>query len=180
MIFAVFFFFLFFFYNDKISLINRGHFPPNEVLAWYEMSAADSRIRDGVFIPVRSIDSLQPQSSAFLFKGRPGRRYSVKVDFFRLSVSVLASNGATRHLAFPVLERFRSRSQYNVPPSVSAVSARLYSAAPRCVRNCARRRRWRPTKKKGCVQNTQENRESAAALHASNPKYNNRLLSRKR
>lgn len=86
------------------------------------MSTADSRICDGVFIPVRSIDSLQPQRSAFFFKGRPGRRYSVKVDVFRLPMSVFTANGATRHFAVPVLKRCQLRSQNKVPMSVSVPS----------------------------------------------------------
>lgn len=129
------------------------------------MSAADSRIRDGVFIPVRSIDSLQPQRSAFFFKGRPGRRYSVKMDVFRLSMSVFTANGATRHLALSVLERFRLRSQNKVPPSVSAPSkpnnAPPHREALAIVADVGdikknNDNKKRPTKKKGCIQDTRE------------------------
>lgn len=133
------------------------------------MSAADSRIGDGVFIPVRSIDSLQPQSSALLLKGRPGRRYSVKVNVFRLSMSVLTADGATRHLAFLVLLRFRFRSV--------STQSKLSTATPRRARNCGPRRRLnkKPTKKKCCIQDTRE--KGNLQCLSSNQKYNHRLLS---
>lgn len=91
------------------------------------MSAADSRIPDGVIIPVRPIDCLQPQSSAFRVEGRLGRRYSVKVDVFRLPVSVLTAHGTTRHFAFPVLWRFSVVFPRSHKP-VSAVFSRRHAA----------------------------------------------------
>lgn len=115
------------------------------------MSAADPRIGDGVFIPIGAVDRLQPQSSALLLEGRPGRRDPVKVDVFGLTVSVLTADGATRHLV-EVSSRL-SLDTRKVPPRLFPLPP-TGAAKPRCVRNCARR--WEPTKKKGCVQDIRE------------------------
>lgn len=140
------------------------------------MSAADSRIPDGVIIPVRPIDCLQPQSSAFRVEGRLGRRYSVKVDVFRLSVSVLTAHGTTRHFAFPVLWRFQSFSQgpTNLFPLFSAAATLRAQLRATSIR--------KPTKKKCCIRGSQEKRLKSVIAqmdkrHKQSKRYDHLLIS---
>lgn len=61
------------------------------------MNTADASIPDGCIAPVCTINSFQPQTSAFDVKRCRHRRYSVKTNFFRLAMSIFTSDGTARH-----------------------------------------------------------------------------------
>lgn len=90
----------------------KWHIPEkiiDRILAWYKMNTADASIPDGCIAPVCTINSFQPQTSAFDVKRCRHRRYSIKTNFFWLAMSIFTSDGTARHF-FKYLTGF-ARSQ---------------------------------------------------------------------
>lgn len=102
----------------------------HRILAWYKMNAADTSIPDGWIAPVSTIDSFQPQTSAFDVKRRRHRGNSIKTDFFWLAMSIFTSDGTTRHF-FPNISQILLPMTANVPLLISAIAP----SPPRCARS---------------------------------------------